>query len=176
MTDSQNSVKRKQKVRLDGLDMRIIGKMMENSRMTYQELADTLGISTGTVHMRLKKLDKIGIFKGFRAHPDPHKIGLKVHALVGIQLQALGADVVEKLKPYTQITRIYQVGAPYNLIVEVYTRGIEELAQLVKQISEISGVFRAETLPILDTLVERELPIFVEDYKVPKLRGRRKSS
>lgn len=177
MMNSQSSIKRKQKVKLDSLDARIIEKMMENSRITGQELANALGISAGTVHMRLKKLDKLGIFTRFQAHPDPRKIGLKVRALIGIQLQASGgADIAEKLKSYIQITRAYQVGAPYNLIVEVYTRSVEELRDLVKQLSELPGVFRVETLPILDTLLERGLPLFMEEYKTHKLRGRRKSS
>jgi Lrp/AsnC family transcriptional regulator for asnA, asnC and gidA len=46
---------------IDKTDLEIISVLLKNAKMTYNEIAEKLGISTSTVHIRIKKLEALNI-------------------------------------------------------------------------------------------------------------------
>ena len=61
------------KLNLDKLDFQIIQAMMENANISYADLGKKLFVSGGTIHVRIKKLQEMGIVKGTKLHVN-HKI------------------------------------------------------------------------------------------------------
>ena len=52
------------KLNLDKLDYQIIQSMMDNAGMSYADLGKKLFVSGGTIHVRIKKLQELGIVRG----------------------------------------------------------------------------------------------------------------
>ncbi len=63
---------------LDELDRKIINLLQENARMKNSEIAQKLGKPTSTIYERVKKLEKAGVIKGYRAVVDPRKVGYEI--------------------------------------------------------------------------------------------------
>ncbi len=51
------------KLNLDKLDFQIIQEMMESANISYAELGKKLFVSGGTIHVRIKKLQELGIVR-----------------------------------------------------------------------------------------------------------------
>jgi len=66
--------KMKPKYKIDETDERILDELRENSRVSYRELARSLGIPHTTVWTRVGKLRKRGIIKKFTVEIDEEKI------------------------------------------------------------------------------------------------------
>jgi len=66
--------KMKPKYKIDEIDERILDELRENSRVSYRELARSLGIPHTTVWTRIEKLRKRGIIKKFTIEVDEEKI------------------------------------------------------------------------------------------------------
>ena len=49
---------------LDNLDIQILSILMENASIPYTEIAKKLIVSGGTIHVRMKKMEELGIIKG----------------------------------------------------------------------------------------------------------------
>ena len=49
---------------LDTLDKKILSILMKDANTPYTEIAKTLNVSGGTVHVRMKKLEDKGIVSG----------------------------------------------------------------------------------------------------------------
>jgi Lrp/AsnC family transcriptional regulator for asnA, asnC and gidA len=49
---------------VDKLDLKIIQEMLENAETPYAELGKKLFVSGGTIHVRIKKLEELGVIKG----------------------------------------------------------------------------------------------------------------
>jgi len=64
----------KPKYKIDEIDERILDELRENSRVSYRELARSLGIPHTTVWTRIEKLRKRGIIKKFTIEVDEEKI------------------------------------------------------------------------------------------------------
>ncbi len=51
------------KFKLDKIDQQILDILIENARTPFTEIAKRLGISAGTVHVRVKKWKKLKLLK-----------------------------------------------------------------------------------------------------------------
>ncbi|MCH5715281.1 winged helix-turn-helix transcriptional regulator [Niabella hibiscisoli] len=75
------------KLNLDKLDLQIIEHMMDDAEISYADLGKKLFVSGGTIHVRIKKLQKDGVVKGTRLNPDLKLLGYDVIAFIGIYLR-----------------------------------------------------------------------------------------
>lgn len=60
----------KSKCRLDDINMQILMILNTNGRITATELADRLHVSRPAVHRRIKRMEELGIIKGFTVMID----------------------------------------------------------------------------------------------------------
>ena len=88
------------KLNLDKLDFQIMAEMMESSEISYADLGKKLFVSGGTIHVRIKKLQEMGVVKGTRLNVDLKILGYDVIAFIGIYLEksSLYDVVVKELK------------------------------------------------------------------------------
>jgi DNA-binding Lrp family transcriptional regulator len=55
---------------MDEIDFSILKKLLENSRVSYRELATLIDMSVSAIHKRINNLVENGIIDGFIARPN----------------------------------------------------------------------------------------------------------
>jgi Lrp/AsnC family leucine-responsive transcriptional regulator len=60
---------------VDSKDFLLLAALHENARQSYQSLGKIVSLSAPAVHDRLKRLEKIGVLRGFWLTPDPAILG-----------------------------------------------------------------------------------------------------
>src|SRR5690242_20634254 len=117
------------KFNIDKLDLKIIQEMLENAETPYAELGKKLFVSGGTIHVRIKKLQELGIVKGIKLHIDHKLLGYDVIAFIGIFLEksSLYDMVAKELKKIPQIVRLNYTTGNYSMFAEVICKDISEL-------------------------------------------------
>lgn len=90
------------KAELDAIDWRILRELQDDGRMTNIELSRRVGISAPPCLRRVRRLEKSGIIRGYRALLDGPALGYDVVAfcLVGLHHQADG-----ELKAFAERSR-----------------------------------------------------------------------
>lgn len=73
---------------LDDVDRRILALLNADARMPNSALAEAVGIAPSTCHGRVRRLQDIGVIRGFHADIDPAAIGLPLQAMISVSLQA----------------------------------------------------------------------------------------
>jgi DNA-binding Lrp family transcriptional regulator len=78
------------RVNLDKVDLKILGDLQENGRMTNVELAKRAGISPPPCLRRVRMLERTGCIRGYHADVDAEALGfgVTVFAQVGLHSQA----------------------------------------------------------------------------------------
>ena len=71
---------------IDKLDREILEILMKDAKIPYTDIAKRLIVSAGTIHVRMKRMERLGIVKGATLILDPAKIGYDMTAFVGIYL------------------------------------------------------------------------------------------
>src|SRR5687768_896859 len=67
---------------LDEVDRRIVTALVDDGRLSVNELASRVGVSRATAYTRLDRLRADGVITGFTATVDPTKVGHGVAALI----------------------------------------------------------------------------------------------
>ncbi len=150
------------KLNLDKLDLQIIQIMMQDAGISYADLGKQLFVSGGTIHVRIKKLQEIGIVKGTKLNVDLKLLGYDITAFVGIYLEksSLYDQVAEDLKQIPEIVRLNYTTGNYSMFIEVVARDINQLKFVLHDsLQKIKGIERTETLISLDESFNRNVPV-----------------
>jgi Lrp/AsnC family transcriptional regulator for asnA, asnC and gidA len=150
------------KLNLDKLDLQIIHAMMEDASISYADLGKKLFVSGGTIHVRIKKLQEMGIVKGTKLHVDLKQLGYDITAFVGIFLEksSLYDVVAEDLKKIPEIIRLNYTTGNYSMFLEVVAKDINQLRYVLHdQLQKIKGIERTETFISLDESLNRNVQV-----------------
>jgi Lrp/AsnC family transcriptional regulator for asnA, asnC and gidA len=143
----------RQKLNLDKLDYQIIQEMMENAEISYADLGKKLFVSGGTIHVRIKKLEEIGVAKGTKLNVDIKTLGYDVIAFIGIFLEksSLYDTVAKELRKIPEIVRLNYTTGNYSMFAEVICKNIQQLRFVLHdELQKIKGIERTETFISLD--------------------------
>ena len=103
----------------DEIDRKIINAYLQDSRLSYREIAKRLGIAVGTVMTRTKKLELQGIIESYSAILNHNKLGYELTVITEIKVSK--GKLVEMEKEIAKICRksvkILEVGFLPNLII-----------------------------------------------------------
>ena len=76
-----------QEITLDAVDRRILQALQAQGRMTYDELATQVGLSSSASLRRVKRLEESGVISGYVALVAPERIGLGLTAYINVRLE-----------------------------------------------------------------------------------------
>ena len=62
------------KMQLDDLDRQILDVLIENTRTPFTDIAKKMGVSAGTIHIRVKKMEDSGVIQGSSLTIDYEKL------------------------------------------------------------------------------------------------------
>jgi Lrp/AsnC family transcriptional regulator for asnA, asnC and gidA len=150
------------KLNLDKLDLQIIQIMMADAGISYADLGKQLFVSGGTIHVRIKKLQEIGIVKGTKLNVDLKLLGYDITAFVGIFLEksSLYDQVAEDLKRIPEIIRLNYTTGNYSMFLEVVAKDIAQLRFVLHdELQKIKGIERTETFISLDESFNRNVQV-----------------
>lgn len=154
-----------EKLNLDKLDLQIIQEMMESSEISYAELGKKLFVSAGTIHVRIKKMQDMGIMKGTNMKVDLKNLGYDVIAFIGIYLEKSSLyDVVKKeLQKIPEIVRLNYTTGNYSMFAEIVCKDIQELRFVLHdELQKIKGIERTETFISLEESFNRSVKVCKE--------------
>ena len=142
-------------VDLDDTDKTILNRLQEDARISFKEIAKAVGTSEATIFVRVKKLQKSGVIKGFRAVVNPQSVGKQVAAFALVKAEPKSyPKMLAELKSIDEICEIHDVTGAYYSILKMRTSTSEQLAQILDRIGQIEGVAGTETVLVLRTIKE----------------------
>lgn len=140
------------KFKLDETDHHILDMLIENTRTPFTDIAKKLGISAGTVHVRVKKMEEAGIITGSSLILDYKKLGYSFIAYVGIFLQKTSQTqfVLERINEIPFITVAHVTTGKFNIFCKVRAQDTSHAKEIIYMIDDIEGVTRTETMISLE--------------------------
>jgi Lrp/AsnC family transcriptional regulator for asnA, asnC and gidA len=147
---------------LDKLDLQIIQAMMEDAEVSYADLGKQFFVSGGTIHVRIKKLEELGIVQGKRLAVNLKVLGYDIIAFIGIYLEksSMYDTVAQALKSIPQVVRVNYTTGNYSMFVEIVCKDIQQLRFVLHdELQKIKGIERTETLISLEESFSRNVRV-----------------
>lgn len=154
--------KRPLNLEIDNLDIQILSILMVDATTPYTEIAKKLIVSGGTIHVRMKKMEELGIIIGSNLMIDPQKIGYDVCAFLGIFLEkgSIYKDAVEKLKKVKEIVELHYCTGAYSMFAKIICRDTNHLREVLNdKVQAIEGIQRTETFISLEESIKRQIEL-----------------
>ncbi|MBU2947863.1 Lrp/AsnC ligand binding domain-containing protein [Zobellia uliginosa] len=150
------------KVKIDGIDKKILRYLMEDARKPILEIARNIGISGAAIHQRLRKLESSGLLAGSKFIINPKIMGFHTMAYIGIYLdKAMSNPVaVKQLEKIPEVLECHYTTGNWSILIKVLCRDNEHLMHVLnKDIQQIEGVSRTETFISLAQQIDRQIQI-----------------
>ena len=149
-------------LQLDDLDYQILDILIKDSRTPFLEIARQCHVSGGTVHVRMKKMEDMGIIKGTKLIIDNSKLGYDVCCFIGIFLDKASNfnSVLEELKKIKEIVELHYTTGEYSIFIKVICKNIAHLQELLMtKLQAINGVQRTDTFISLSQMIDRNIEL-----------------
>lgn len=135
-------------LRLDDVDRRIIKILRSDGRKPFTEVGKELGISDATVHIRVKKMMKQGVIRGFTIQISEATLGW----VIGFMLLNVKPSTVEQVsKQLTEIegvAEVYEIHASDDLIMKIAARSLDMLRAVILKVGAIPNVVASQCLTV----------------------------
>lgn len=147
---------------IDKLDLQILSILMGDAKIPYTRIGEMLFVSPGTIHVRMKKMENMGLVKRHQLMINHEKLGYDVTAFLGIYLErsALYREVVKELKTVKEVISAHYTTGTYSIFAKVVCRDTNHLREvLYDKIQHISGIHRTETFISLEESINRPITL-----------------
>jgi Lrp/AsnC family transcriptional regulator for asnA, asnC and gidA len=147
---------------IDDLDLKILSVLMEDAKTPYTEIGKKLFVSGGTIHVRMKKLQDLGIVKGAYLNIDHVLLGYDLSAFLGIYLKesSMYKSVIEQLRAIPEIVSAHYTTGVYSIFARVICKDTDHLREVLSsKIQKISGIQRTETFISLEESIQRPISL-----------------
>ena len=146
---------------MDALDRDVLLALQEDGRLSNFALARKLGLSPSAMLGRVRRLERSGAIRGYRAIIDPAALGVTVRALVVARLREHSEESIREfergIKQVPGVRACYHVTGQFDMVVELALRDLDHLGQLIRvDIARVPGVMNLETMLVLAESVEDE--------------------
>ncbi len=142
---------------LDAQDLRLIGLLRENARMSVAQLAKQLKVSRGTVQNRIDRLIADNVLLGFTVRTTPEAAAHRVRAIMSIAVEGdrIEGDrsdaILRTLRGYPEVQALYTTNGRWDIVAEIGTDTLETFDAVLRRIRGIKGVANSETSLLLST-------------------------
>jgi Lrp/AsnC family transcriptional regulator for asnA, asnC and gidA len=138
---------------MDIVDLKILELLKDNSRMSFNEISQSVGKTEATVRRRVKKLTDEGVIRKFTID---YAIDNKPRTRATVKLEPDFKEIkriLKELLDIEEITDVWRLSGDCGLFMKVEIPSIEQFNPLIEEkISQIKGVKIVETCFITDVI------------------------
>jgi Lrp/AsnC family transcriptional regulator, leucine-responsive regulatory protein len=127
---------------VDTTDMAILRALEEDARRPYADIGDRVGLAASSVHDRVRKLERAGVIRGYRADVDLERAGRPITAFVSLALRPESPGNISGLvAEFPLVQSCYSVAGDHSYVLVVRapdTGALEELLDALRGKLEVT--------------------------------------
>jgi len=139
---------------LDDIDLRILGALRADGRLSMRALAERLHISRASAYARVERLESSGVITGYTATIDPRRCGYGLSAYIFLKItQQSWKTVRSNVLSIPEVDHAALVSGEHDIMLLVRTRDSASLRDVVlTRLQGMPEVASTHTVLIFDEL------------------------
>ncbi len=141
---------------IDETDKKILRILLEDSRLSYRQIAKRIDVSVATVMNRINNLEKNKIIKNYTTIVDYEKIGYDIEVIFEVRI-AKGRlfEVEEKIAGHPNVFAVYDITGDFDAAILARFQSRRQMDAFLKKLQKFPFVERTLTKVILNTIKEK---------------------
>lgn len=150
--------------KLDVIDLKILNALQEDGRISNLDLSNKIGLSPAPTLERVKKLERSGIIKGYRAELNTYQLGLGTETFMLVSLAFNQQNAIDNftqgIGKIKEVVECYQVTGASDFILRILVKDINAYELLVREkLSHIKEITNMQTMVIMSTIKKSRVHI-----------------
>lgn len=105
---------------MDAINYRILEALQEDARMPFTRIGQDLGMSSPAISDRVKKMEDLGVIRGYKAIVDPKALGYQLQAMITLRaFVGKLRPLLDKVPQLREVRNCYRITGTENIIMEV---------------------------------------------------------
>ena len=143
----------------DSIDRRILSELQSNGRLPIVELANRVHLTKTPTAERVKRLERTGVIKGYRAELEPELLGAGHVIIVHVSLTQTSDNALElfnrAVHRIPEIQSCYMLAGQFDYMLKVRTSDITHYRNVLgDQIGKLPGVQQTHSYVALEVVKE----------------------
>ncbi len=121
--------------KVDDTNWKILKHLQENARISMSDLSKQVGLSAPAVVERIKKMEDLGIIRGYYTQLSYIKTGHQLKAIITLKVfMGRLKPFLEKVTEFNEIINCFRITGNENIIMEVVLRNQKHLETFIDQL------------------------------------------
>lgn len=154
---SLSSGLRSEESSLDRIDAAILRELCADARIPRAELSRRVGLSAPSVADRVRRLEDIGVIKGYGARIDPARLGYGLTLLIRARpLPGEMQNMIAAIRETPQIVSCDRVSGEDCFVARAHVRDVAEMEAVIDRIVPFGATNSSivQSSPVSERLVE----------------------
>ncbi len=135
---------------MDKIDQSILLLLQKNGKITIKEIAERLNLTTTPIFERVKKLERDGYIKSYKAILDRKKAGLQLIAFCNITLNLHQKDFIKKFEKdilqFPEVVECYHVAGMFDYLIKIYAKDMEQYQRfLSNKLASLENISKVQS-------------------------------
>lgn len=144
---------------MDHIDKALLAQLLQDATQPYAVLGETVGLSAGATHERVRKLRERGVIQRTTVEVDAAAVSGGVLAYVMVDSTSWIGDSAEQFAALPEIQEAHIIAGNASVLLKVRTATTEQLQGVLRRLYAIEGVSGTKATVVLDTFFERPAPV-----------------
>jgi len=148
------------KFKIDEKDLKILNLLQKNCKMTAKEIAQIIDSPVTTVFAKIKRMEKLGIIKGYNAILDANKLdkGTTAFILASVSYgskesaQQSQRKTAEKIAKFPEVQEVHIITGDWDLLIKVKEKEVAAIGKFViDKLRLVEGIEKTLTCMVFTT-------------------------
>ncbi|MCK4478228.1 Lrp/AsnC family transcriptional regulator [Candidatus Bathyarchaeota archaeon] len=150
--------------KLDEKDLAILASIQRNCKLTAREIAKKLNSPITTVFAKMKRMEKLGIIKGYKAILDSQKLNYNTTAFIlasvsygtrNNEKRVSQRDIAEEIAKFPEVQEIHIITGDWDLLVKLKAKNVDTVGKFViDKLRLVKGIEKTLTCMVFETCKE----------------------
>ncbi len=143
---------------LDNIDSRIMAELESDGRLSIVELAQRVNLTNTPCSERVKRLEREGYVRGYRALIDKDKLGLGHRTIVQVSLAASATENVlskfnEAVGAIEEVEVCLMIAGAFDYLLVLRTRDMVHFRNVLDdKVNKLPGILQTNSFAVMETV------------------------
>jgi DNA-binding Lrp family transcriptional regulator len=138
--------------------------LQEDCKLSTRELASKVGSPVTTVYAKMRRMEDLGLIKGYRAVLDGSKLGIGTTAFVLTSVAYRQTDretllsqreIAKEVSKLTEVQEVHIIAGDWDLLIKIKAEDVEAVGRFViDKLRTVKGIEKTLTCVAFDTVRE----------------------
>lgn len=143
----------------DEKDLSILRILQKDAKLSIRDIAVRINLSPTPTHERIKRLEKLGIIKGYTTVVDRKKInkGMVVICMVALNVhnKKTAGVFIEQVGRLKEVVEFYNISGEFDFMLKILAANMDDFHEFfVNKLSEIEGIGQTKSIFVMNSIKE----------------------